>query len=161
MIDATKLSASVASSAATRATTMILAAETCRVMASTEVPSVSARRNLNWVPLKLSTVPASVRVKSTTLASMRPGVTGERAGDGGGIGGDDGGQHGGRVGLGWSDVGLTGGGLAGEMGGGGSGGMQGGAWGGRLGGTTDGGEDGSRDGMGTNGGADCGGLGDG
>eukprot|EP00964_Phaeocystis_antarctica_P149716 scaffold116942_cov48-Phaeocystis_antarctica.AAC.1 len=78
------------------AATLTLAAVTLRVTASDFTPTKSARCSEKLAASKVSTVPANVTARSTSVRSAPPGVSG--GGDGGGGEGDGGGGGGGGEG---------------------------------------------------------------
>ena len=85
------------------AATFTLAAITLRVMADGSTPIEAARRSLNSAASKVSTVPANVSTRSTSVSNVPPGVSGggglgEGGEGGGGDGGDGGGGGGGEGG---------------------------------------------------------------
>ena len=133
------------------AATFTLAAVTVRVTAAGATPMDAARFALKLAASKLSTVPATVITRDTSVSHAPPGVSG--GGEGGGDGGGGEGDGGGGEGLGGGGEG--GGGEGGDDGGGGDGG--GGEGGGEGGGSNKdggGGDDGgSVGGGGCNGGA--------
>ena len=99
------------------ATALALAAVTLRVMASGSTPTETARFTVKLASSKVSTVPATVITRATSVSHAPPGVSGEGGGDDGGDtggreggGGSDGGGSGGSEGGGGSDGGDTGGG---------------------------------------------------
>jgi hypothetical protein len=118
------------------AATFTLAAVTVRVTAAGATPMDAARFALKLAASKLSTVPATVITRDTSVSHAPPGVSGggEGGGDGGGSegeGGSGGGEGGGGEGDGGGGEGDGGGGL-GDGGGGegeGGGGLGGGGGG--------------------------------
>ena len=92
---------------------LTLAAVTSRVMAAGSTSIEVARLDTKLPASKLSTVPATVIIRTTLVWDTPPGVSGGGEGGGEGGGGDGGGGEGGGLGGGGDGGGGEGGGLGG------------------------------------------------